>query len=143
MRAAQDARRSGKNISAERPNAFIRKRAGNYLRHMTRALDAYQAHKGRKTLVRYEDLRSDAVGTMRRVFRELEMPVDDEALVRVVEHYSWERLPESEKGAGRFYRKGTPGGWREDLTPKQVRIVEEMTAPLLREFYPEDGQARP
>jgi hypothetical protein len=52
-------------------------------------------------------------------------------------------LPGGEKGAGRFYRKGTPGGWREDLTPQQVRIVEEITAPLLRDFYPGDAASHP
>ena len=143
MRTAHGEARLGKNISAKRPNVFVKKRADNYLRHMTRALEAYQAHRGRKTLVRYEDLQSNPIVTMRRVCRELEMLVDDGFLTRVVERYSWERLPESEKGAGRFYRKGTPGGWHEDLTPKQIRIVEEVTAPLLREFYPGDAPAPP
>nr|MBA4117129.1 sulfotransferase domain-containing protein [Rubrobacter sp.] len=68
----------------------------------------------------------------------LEIPVDDEALRRVVEKHSWENIPEDEKGEGKFYRKATPGGWREDLTPKQVEIVERVTAPLLEEFYPDD-----
>jgi hypothetical protein len=80
---------------------------------------------------------------MRRVYRELGIPADDEALIRAVEKHSWERLPGGEKGAGRFYRKGTPGGWREDLTPQQVRIVEEITAPLLRDFYPGDAASHP
>ncbi|CAN5204644.1 sulfotransferase domain-containing protein [soil metagenome] len=143
MRTSHGTSRPGKGVSAERPEAFVRKRAVNYLKHMTKARDAYQAHDGRKTLVRYEDLRSDPLGTMRRVCRELGVPVDDEALVQAVERYSWERLPESEKGKGRFYRKGTPGGWREDLTNRQARIVEEVTAPLLREFYPDESQPRP
>ena len=143
MRASLGASRPGKDVSAERPEAFVRKRAVNYLKHMTKARDAYQSHDGRKTLVRYEDLRSDPLGTMRRVCHELGVPVDDETLIQVVERYSWERLPEKEKGKGRFYRKGTPGGWREDLTQRQARIVEEVTAPLLREFYPDESQARP
>jgi len=53
-----------------------------------------------------------------------------------VEKHSWENIPEVEKGPGKFARKATPGGWREDLTAKQVRIVEEITGPLLRELYP-------
>ena len=40
---------------------------------------------------------------------------------------------------GKFYRKGVSGSWREDLTGKQVEIVESITAPLLEEFYPEQG----
>jgi Sulfotransferase domain len=52
-----------------------------------------------------------------------------------VEKHSWEAIPETEKGEGKFYRKGTPGSWRDDLTPEQAQIVEDITAPLLKEFY--------
>jgi hypothetical protein len=53
-----------------------------------------------------------------------------------VEKHSWESIPEEEKGEGKFYRKATPGGWREDLTPGQIEAVERITAPLLKELYP-------
>ena len=133
----------GENLADDRPDRFVRRRATSYRRHMTKAREAYEAHRGRKTLVRYEDLRADTLGTMLRVYHELGIPADEGDLARAVDRHSWERLPEGEKGAGRFYRKGVPGGWREDLTKKQVRIVEEVTEPLLRQFYPEDGPARP
>ncbi|MGH3144693.1 MAG: hypothetical protein ACRDTR_02720 [Rubrobacter sp.] len=44
-------------------------------------------------------------------------------------------MPEDQKGEGKFYRKASPGGWRDDLTPEQVEVVEKITAPLLKEFY--------
>ena len=47
----------------------------------------------------------------------------------MVEKHSWENIPEEEKGEGKFYRKATPGGWREDLTPGQVEMVEEHHRP--------------
>jgi hypothetical protein len=40
------------------------------------------------------------------------------------------------KGEGKFYRKVTPGAWGDDLTAEQVQIVEELTRPLLKQFYP-------
>jgi len=55
----------------------------------------------------------------------------------VVEEHSWENIPEEQKGEGKFYRKGKPGGWREDLTPEQAETVERITAPLLADLYPE------
>ena len=115
---------------------FARNRAKGYLQAIGNAKQAYDAHTGRKALVRYEDLRADALGTMKRVYSELQIPVDEGELARVVEKHSWENIPEGEKGEGKFYRKATPGGWREDLTPEQARIVEDVTAPLLKELYP-------
>jgi len=73
---------------------------------------------------------------MKRIYSELEIEVDDEEIARAVEKHSWENIPEEKKGPDKFYRKASPGGWREDLTPDQAKTVERITAPLLAEFYP-------
>lgn len=87
--------------------------------------------------MRYEDLRADTLGTMKRIYAELRIPAGAEQLARVVEAHAWENIPEEDKGEGKFYRKATPGGWREDLTPEQAEAVESETGPLLAELYPE------
>ncbi len=120
-----------------RPNAFVRERARVYRRGVESAWRAYDAHNGPKVLVRYEDLRSDTLGEMKRIYAVLGVPVGEEELGRAVEKHSWKNVPEAEKGKGKFYRRGTSGGWREDLTQKQVEVVERTTASLLERFYPE------
>jgi hypothetical protein len=120
-----------------RPNAFVRERANVYRRGVESAWRAYDAHKGPKALVRYEDLRADTLNEMRRVYSVLGIPADVEDLRRTVEKHSWENVPEGEKGRGKFYRRGTSGGWKEDLTPKQAEVVKKATASLLERFYPE------
>ena len=72
---------------------------------------------------------------MKRIHSVLGMSVDEKKLGQAVHEHSWENIPEEEKGEGKFRRKATPGGWREDLTPEQTRIVEETTRPLLEQFY--------
>jgi hypothetical protein len=124
-------------LADKRPDAFVKRRAERYLQHAGGAKRAYETHEGPKVLVKYEDLRSDTFSEMERVYRELGMRVESEKLRRAVEKHSWENIPEEEKGEGKFYRKGEPGGWREDLTPEQVEIVERITAPILSEFYPD------
>lgn len=91
--------------------------------------------------MRYEDLRSDTLGAMRRLYAALDIDVDADELSRAVEKHAWENIPAEKKGEGKFFRKAAPGGWREDLTPRQVRIVEEITAPLLEEFYRSNGES--
>lgn len=118
------------------PERFAEHRAGMYMGHISGAKRAYDTHKGRKALVRYEDLLSDTLGTMRRVYTTLEIPFDDEELTRTVEKHSWSNIPEDQKGEGKFYRKAAPGSWKDDLTPEQARIVETMTASVIEEFYP-------
>ena len=104
---------------------------------MGNAKMAYDAHTGPKALVRYEELRADTLGSMRRIYSTLGVTVNEEELARVVEEHSWENIPQEEKGEGKFYRKASPGSWREDLTPEQADMVEKVTAPLLKELYPE------
>jgi hypothetical protein len=123
-------------LADNQPDVWVRRRAQNYVRHAGKARDAYEAHKGPKVLIRYEELRADALGTMERLYSTLGIQVREEELARAVEKHAWENIPEKEKGQGKFYRRAKPGGWREDLTPAQVEIVEQVSAPLLKEFYP-------
>lgn len=72
---------------------------------------------------------------MKRIYAALEIEADEKELARTVEKHAFESIPEENRGQGKFYRKASPGGWREDLTPEQAKMVEEITAPLLDEFY--------
>jgi hypothetical protein len=126
----------GNRRANRKPDVWIAKRAENYLKDISNTKQAYEAHTGRKVLVRYEELRADTLESMKRIYSTLEMPVDEKRLAQAVEKHSWENIPEEEKGSGKIFRKATPGGWREDLTPEQIKAVERITAPLLEEFYP-------
>ena len=127
----------GKEAPEKDSVAFARSRAANYLQGMGNAKKAYDAHEGPKVLVKYEDLRADTLGTMKRLYSTLGVPVDEGELARVVHEHSWENIPEEKRGEGKFYRKAKPGGWQEDLTPEQAEAVESETGPLLAELYPE------
>ena len=119
----------------EDPTALVEQLASHYLKNVGKAAEAYSAHEGPKVLVKYEELRADALQEMKRIHSTLGMKVDEKKLRRSVEEHSWENIPEEEKGEGKFRRKASPGSWREDLTPEQVQIVEEETRPLLQQFY--------
>ena len=127
----------GRARAARRPNAFVGMRARAYRRGVENARRAYDNHRGLKVLLLYEDLVADTVGSLRRIYSELQMPFDEAELARTAERHSWKNVPADEKGRGKFFRKGTPGGWREDLTPRQAEVVERINASLLARFYPE------
>ena len=136
MREGQDEDKRRKNISNKRGVLrFAKGLANQYVRQVTSGKKAYDAHRGCKVLIRYEDLRADPVVTMKRVCSELKIPASDEDIRRVVEVRSWKNVPGEEKGQKQFYRKATPGGWRKDLTPEQASLVEGITTSLIAEFY--------
>jgi Sulfotransferase domain len=123
-------------LADTQPDTWVKRRAQNHVRHAGKAKQAYDEHQGPKVMVRYEELRADTLGTMKRLYSTLGIPVNENQLARAVEKHSWENIPDEKKGEGKFYRKATPGSWKEDLTPEQIKIVENVTAPLLNELYP-------
>ena len=136
MREGQDEGKRKRGLTEEREvRKFVRGHAFQYVCQVTNGKKAYDAHRGRKSLIRYEDLRAEPVATMKRICSQLEIAADEEEIRRVVERHSWKKVPEDEKGSGKFYRKAKPGGWQEDLTPEQAQMVEEIAAPLIAEFY--------
>lgn len=134
-RHTEAATREARHLADGNVEAFVAERAERYLRHVGNSKEAFDAHQGRKVMIRYEELRADARATMGRLYKDLGIPVDEERLARVVEKRSWENIPEEKKGEGKFHRKAQPGGWQEDLSAAHAAIVEKATAPLLREFY--------
>ncbi|MDQ3506995.1 MAG: sulfotransferase [Actinomycetota bacterium] len=107
-----------------------------YLPGVQRAKEAFERHKAPKSVIRYEDLRYDTLETMRRLYRDLEVRVDEGQLRKAVEKHAWENIPEEKKGENKTQRKAKPGGWREDLAPAQIRVVEQVAGSIIDEFYP-------
>ena len=140
--SALDARTEGgwkarqRGVSLE-PDHVVHAKAQSYLRDVGNSLEGYRSHEGPKAILRYEELCADTYSVFSAALLELGVPFDEEDLRKVVERNRFEAIPEEMRGKGKFYRKATPGGWREDLTEEQVRVVEEITRPLLEEFYPE------
>jgi hypothetical protein len=139
---SQDPRKSktlAKNAADHDPDGFVKTQAKRYLRNVGSAKQAFDNHRGPKVMVKYEDLRAQTLQTMKRLYSGLSIGIAEAELARVVEKHAWENIPEEQKGPGKSNRKASPGSWREDLTPKQVEFVERMTAPLLKEFYPDEA----
>ncbi len=112
-----------------------RRLAQDYVRIVSKVQEAYEAHPGEKALVRYEDLRHDTVNTMKSMYAALEVEADEAQLEAAVEKHSWEKIPDSEKGRDKFFRKGQPGSWKDDLSPEQIKLIEKMTGPILSKYY--------
>ena len=83
-------------------------------------------------VLRYEDMLADTVAEHRRVARFLRMEdVSEARLRRAVAHSSFARLrrieerkgfvEKSGRNAGRFFREGRAGGWREHLSAAEAR----------------------
>jgi len=91
-------------------------------------------------VVRYEDLRADTAGVMRRTLDFLEGTCDDEALERAVRFASFAELQRQERANGfaertsgimPFFRSGVVGDWRHHLDRDQVARIEAAHAEVM------------
>jgi Sulfotransferase domain len=114
---------------------LLQRKTHQYVRDVDWALEGYRAHSGPRSIVRYEDLRRDPSGELRRLARILSVPLREQEASRIAEAHAWESIPDSSKGSGSFYRKGTVGGWRADLSRAEARVIETRAKHVLQRFY--------
>ena len=119
-------------LAKQGPDEHARRRAENYVRVMEPALRAFEAHEGPKVSVSYEELVEDTEKSLTRIATSLGYSTDN--IEKTARAHSFENMPSDKQGAGKFYRKGKAGTYHEDLAPEQIRIVEEVCGPLMKEL---------
>jgi hypothetical protein len=97
-------------------------------------------------VMRYEDMAADPERAFRALLGFLQVPVNDGQLRRAVRRASFKSLQKQEASVGfrerpgameRFFVRGKPGGWRDELTPEQVGRLRAEFLPMLEKWYPE------
>jgi hypothetical protein len=114
--------------------AFVAQSAHKWLWRTEVVEQAYAAHEGPKLLVRYEEMRADAAGQLRRVFHWLGLEIGDRELAELVESQSFERLPAEHRGPDKIFRAARPGLWRENLSANEQEVLERVIGPKLRDL---------
>lgn len=125
----------GKRFTVDDPLEFTKTVTANAVNRLEASVEAYDAHEGPRSAVRYEDLVADTAGTMIRMLTELKLPVDEVKVTKAVAKLAFDNVPEERRGPGKRFRKAEPGSWSEDLTPEQIAAVEEIGKPILSRFY--------
>ena len=126
---------------------------GNWRSHVESWIDSPLAEKGKLLLVKYENLRTETEATLNTIVEFLGCQPGTGAIQTAVEKNSLQQMKKKEQEAKetifksypkdfRFVRRGSVGGWREDLTAAQIRLVEESAGSLLgRLGYSASSQA--
>jgi len=82
--------------------------------------------------VHYEDLRAEPEPRLSAIFRWLELPADDELVRRAVAACSLEKMRASDHAPKGFFRKGEVSGWKAEMKPREVRVLEYVAGDLMR-----------
>jgi hypothetical protein len=86
-----------------------------------------------RLLVRYEELLSDTAKALRSIYSWLDLDPPDDVLERV-HASSFDVVPTSAKGSGKFHRAATPGLWRRNLSEEEQVCCMKIMGPTLRKM---------
>lgn len=95
-------------------------------------------------VVRYEDLKVDTAGVLRRALAFADRAASDADIARAVAFADFSELKRQEGAqgfreaplqiGGGFFRRGEAGAWRDELTAEQVARIEQEHGPMMRRF---------
>ena len=97
-------------------------------------------------VMRYEDMIANPERSFRGLLTFLQVPVQDGQLRRAIRKSSFDSLRKAEEKAGfkekpavaeKFFRKGKPDVWKEELTAPQVAQLRQEFLPAIEKWYPE------
>lgn len=125
---------------------FVKGKAGpfgSWNSHVEFWMSSPPSRRGHLHLVRYEDLRASPEECLAEIVVFLGMPVDDALITRAVDNNTLDRMRSKEDQAPpqrfkrarsrevRFVNQGLTQGWKTDLNPHQVGLIEQYTGPTL------------
>jgi hypothetical protein len=94
-------------------------------------------------VLRYEDLHADAAGALKAVLALAGVARTDAQIAAAVEASRFDRMRAAEDKGGvhgkaggpaeRFVRKGQIGSWRDEMTPSDLRILEDRYGEVMRQ----------
>jgi len=91
------------------------------------------------TVIRYEDLLTDATAKFRILLEGMGRPIDDDRFRLAIESTRFGKLQDQERkkgfaekrGGELFFRKGQSGQWRDVLSKDQVARIEEVNGDMM------------
>jgi Sulfotransferase family len=84
--------------------------------------------------VRYEDLFAGTADEMVRIAAWLGVEASGDWAAEVADRYAFDRIPEEERGSGKFHRAATPGLWRQNMGAAEQKVLHEVMGEKLREL---------
>lgn len=120
-------------LTPTRRAEFIENRAKTWVTQMEIVMQSYQNHdENLRFLVRYEDLRIDTLGLVQEIYRFLNIEISEDEVNKLVDTHSYERIPSTEKGEGKFVRFATPGKWEENFNAGEKALMGGIMGEMLQ-----------
>jgi len=111
----------------------IKNNAIHWVGLMKVLMKTFENHsKDLRYLLRYEDLLTNTEQELEKLYQFLGIDIDKKNLNDIVQKYSFKKIPQEEKGKGRFKRFASPGKWKESFNDKEKEIMNNILKDMLQ-----------
>jgi hypothetical protein len=115
--------------------AFIERHATQWVLRMDAARRAFDGlPEDQRLMVRYEELLTDGVEQLRRIYDWLELPSTQQQLEQTVAQLAYSQIDPSLRGPGTKFRAATPGLWREHFDDGEKELLQDLMGDTLADL---------
>lgn len=113
----------------------IKKHSKNWIKEIETVWKSYENHNPKlRYMIRYEDLKNQTFFELKKLYDFLEIKISDAELKEITEKYHFLKIPESERGPGKFYRIATPGAWKKNFSDEEQVLLNSIMGDTLKKF---------
>jgi len=96
---------------------------------------AYQNHNSNlRLIVKYEELKNNTLQELRKIYEFIGIKISDEELKNKIETHDFKKIPESQKGKGKFYRAASTGSWKDNFSQKEQNLMNSIMGETLKKM---------
>jgi len=96
---------------------------------------AFQNHDSNlKYFLKYEDLKKNTFVELKKIYNFIDIEIKDEELKQIIEIYDFKKIPNSQKGTGKFYRAASTGGWKNHFDKKEQELLNSGLIDILKKM---------
>lgn len=114
---------------------LIQKHARRWIHLVQTLKKTYNEHpKELRYQLHYEELLKNTLPELKKLYHFLEIDAKEEDLKEIINKHSFKKIPENQKGKGKFRRFATPGMWKENFNEDEKKLIEKIMGETLRDL---------
>ena len=124
-----------KNITSTNRMSFIKRQSFSWKVRTQLLLRTYDKHVNNfRFKVKYEDLKKNTFQELIKIYDYIQVHISEEKIKEIVEKFSFEKIPEEEKGSGKITRFATPGKWKENFSEEEIKMMNDIMGETLKKL---------
>lgn len=120
---------------AKSKQIWLETRAKEWVAIMRILNRTYENHSEKnRRLIKYENLLNNTFNILKELYEFIQIEIGEKELKKIIDKFSFEKIPEDQKGSGKFRRFAKPGLWKQNLSDEEKELLENIMGDTLKKL---------